>query len=116
MGKFLIRLPQLCGNPTSSYQVAKQEMAKKIMNLAFKIYFFHVSKWGCTCHKILRHGADIFTTFLKEGTMRIFIAPSPLKIHLRLPVLSPRTFGPLASTLIITPPKATMAVMLGLSH
>jgi hypothetical protein len=39
MGKLLIRLPELCGNPTSNYQVAKQEMAKKIMNLAFKIYF-----------------------------------------------------------------------------
>ena len=44
----------------------------------------------------LRHGADGFTSPLKEGVLRIF---SPLKIRRLRPGLNPRTWVPKASTL-----------------
>jgi hypothetical protein len=43
-------------------------------------YLFHLSKGSLTCRKILRHGADGFTSPAMEGVQRIFIAlknPSP---------------------------------------
>jgi hypothetical protein len=58
----------------TSHLVAKQEeLAKKIINFAFAKYLFHTSKRSLTCRKILRHGADGFTSPPKEGVLRIFI-------------------------------------------
>jgi hypothetical protein len=80
----------------------QEELAKENMNFAFT--FVHTSKPSLTCHKILRPGADVFTSPPKEGVQRIFIA---IKIYLSRPRLIPRTLGPMASTLSITPPRTT---------
>jgi hypothetical protein len=72
---------------------------------------FCLAKYFCSylqvifkCRKILRHGASGFISPLREGVLWIFVAlknPSPL------PGLNPRTLGPIASTLTITPPRET---------
>jgi hypothetical protein len=36
-------------------------------------YFFHTSQGSLTCHKILRHGTDGFTSPPKEVVLQIFI-------------------------------------------
>jgi hypothetical protein len=51
-------------------------------------YLCHTSQGSLTCHKILRHGADSFTSSPKEVILRIF---SPLKIHCPLSGLNPQT-------------------------
>jgi hypothetical protein len=54
-----------------------------------------------TCHKILRHGSSGFSSHLKEGVW-ISVAlrnPSPW------PSLNLRPLGPVASTLMATPPR-----------
>jgi hypothetical protein len=80
-GKLLIRPPELSINPTSSHLVTKQEeVAKEIMNLALRSIFVHTSKVFFTFRKILRHGANGFTSHPKGAVLRIFIAiknPSP---------------------------------------
>jgi hypothetical protein len=50
-GIFLIRPPELSGNPNSSHLVANEELEKEIMNLAFEVPsvmlrsdFFHAVK------------------------------------------------------------------------
>jgi hypothetical protein len=56
MEELLIRPPELSGNPTTSYLVAKQdELAKEMMNLALRSIFVHTPKGSFTCGKILRH-------------------------------------------------------------
>jgi hypothetical protein len=56
--------------------VAKQEeMAEEMMNLALRCTFVHTSKGFSAGRKILRHGADGFTSPPKEGVLWIFIAP-----------------------------------------
>jgi hypothetical protein len=49
-------------------------------------------QWFFTCRKILRYGADGFTSPQKEGVLRIFIA---LKSLPHLPGLNPKTLGPM---------------------
>jgi hypothetical protein len=76
-------------NPTSSHLVAKQEeTAKEIMNLALGSIFVLTSKVSLTCHKILQHGANIFTSPSKEGVLWNFIA---------LKISSPSTESELAN-------------------
>jgi hypothetical protein len=77
-------------------------MGDKNENLALRIIFVHTCKWFLTCLKILWNGADGFTSPPKEGVLRIFIA---LKNQSPRPGLNPRTLGPVASTLTITPPR-----------
>jgi hypothetical protein len=76
----LIRPSELSGNPTSSHLVAKQEeLMMEMMNFALRS-IFRTSNGSLTCHKILRHGANGFTSPPKEGMLWIFIAlknPSP---------------------------------------
>jgi hypothetical protein len=56
MEELLIRPPELSGNPTTSYLVAKQdELAKEMMNLALRSICVHTPKGSFTCAKILRH-------------------------------------------------------------
>jgi hypothetical protein len=45
-----------------------------MMNLALESVFVHMLKGYLTCRKILQHGADGFTSRLKEGVLWIFIA------------------------------------------
>jgi hypothetical protein len=62
-----------------SYLIENQEeLAKENMNFAFT--FVHTSKPSLTCHKILRPGADVFTSPPKEGVQRIFIAIKNLSL------------------------------------
>jgi hypothetical protein len=64
-------------------------------------HFFPIYS-SLACCKILWHGVSGFTSPLTEGVLQIFIA----LIHTLLrPGLNPRTLGPMASTLTITPPR-----------
>jgi hypothetical protein len=45
-----------------------------MMKLALRSILVHTSKEYLTCRKILRHGADGFTSRPNEGVLRIFIA------------------------------------------
>jgi hypothetical protein len=101
-GKLLIRPPEFSGNPISRVICSKQEeRANGMMNLTLRSIFIRTCKWLFTCPKILRHGASGFTSPPKEGVLRIFIA---LKNQSPLPGSILRTLGPVASTLITTPP------------
>jgi hypothetical protein len=72
-GKLLIRPPELSDTPTSSQLVVKQEeLAKEMMNLAYEM--FNISNGSLKFRKILRHGADGFTSPPREGVLRNFIA------------------------------------------
>jgi hypothetical protein len=59
-------------------QEIRRNMAKEMVNLAFKISIGYTSKCFFTCRKILQRVADGFTSPLKEGTLWICVA---LKIH-----------------------------------
>jgi hypothetical protein len=61
-GKLLIRPPELSGKSSSSYTIAKREELAKEMNLALQSIFARTSKGLLTCHEMLRHGADGFTS------------------------------------------------------
>jgi hypothetical protein len=75
-----------------------------MIKLSLPKHLFHISKGSLTCRKILQHETDGFTPPpLKEGLL-IFIL---LKVHRPRPGLNPRTLGPMASTLNITPPMTT---------
>jgi hypothetical protein len=71
-------------------------------NFSLRSIFVHNSKWFLTCHKILRHGTDGFTSPPKKACCRFL---SPLNIHRPRPGLNPRTLGPMASTPTISPPR-----------
>jgi hypothetical protein len=76
MGKLLIRLPDLSGNHTSSHLVAEQdELAEEVLNLALRSIFVHTSKGRLTCCKILRLGADSFTSLRRKACCE-FLSPS----------------------------------------
>jgi hypothetical protein len=57
-------------------------------NFAYQYLKYH--KVSLTCRKILRHGTSGFTSYPKEGVLRIFIA---LKIQSPQPGLKPRPLG-----------------------
>jgi hypothetical protein len=44
-----------------------------MMNLALWSIFVHALKGSLTCHKILQHEADSFTSPPKEGMLWIFV-------------------------------------------
>jgi hypothetical protein len=79
---------------------ASRRNGRKSENFAY--HYVKCFKWSLTCSKILRHGTSGFTSHPKEGVLWIFIA---LKNPSSLPGLNPRPLGPVASTLITTPPK-----------
>jgi hypothetical protein len=54
------------------------------------------------CRKLLRHVTSGFTSHLKEGVLRIFIALKNPSCRLGL---NPKPWGPAANTLTITPPR-----------
>jgi hypothetical protein len=69
----LICPPELYANPTSSHLVAKQEKRGE-GNDEFGLRLFIIQSEFFTCSKILRQGADGFTSLPKEGELRISIA------------------------------------------
>jgi hypothetical protein len=102
----------LSGETTSSHLVAKQRnWAKEIINLALRRVFVHTWKGFLTCRKILRHGANGFTSTPKEGVLRIIW---PLKISCHWPGLKPQTVGLMARTLAFTPPRMTVLIFKGM--
>jgi hypothetical protein len=77
--------------------VAKQEeLAKENDEFCLTKYLFHTSKGSITCHKILRHGADFFTSHPKMSCSAGFL--SPLKNPSLSAGLNPRSLGPVTST------------------
>jgi hypothetical protein len=63
--------------------------------------FLILGKWYFTCCETLRHGASGLTSSPKKGVLRNFIVLNPSRQR----GFNPRTLGPLASTLTITPPR-----------
>jgi hypothetical protein len=51
-----------------------EKLCKEMVNLSLRSIFVYTPKRSLTCRKILRHGADGFTSPPKEGVLRIFIA------------------------------------------
>jgi hypothetical protein len=87
----------LPAEPTSS---KAGQLVKEMINLALvsRPIFVHTSKDSLTCSKMLRHGADGFTS--SEGRrVDDFYRPRQ--------GLNPLTLGPMASTITITPPRTT---------
>jgi hypothetical protein len=73
--KLLIHPPELSGYPNSSHLVLKQmKMAKEMINFFLTKHLFRTSKGSLTCHKILQHEANNFTSPPNKGVLRIFIA------------------------------------------
>jgi hypothetical protein len=68
-------------------------------------YVCHTPQGSLACRKILRHGTDGFTSLRRKSCCGFL---SPLKIHRPRPSLNPRTLGPMTSTIIIKPPRATL--------
>jgi hypothetical protein len=95
--------------PWQSYQQAKQEeLSEGNDDLALRSIFVHAAKGSLTCRKIL-HGANGFTYPPKEGVLWIFIAVKSVSSSAGM---NSRTFGPMVSTLAITPPRATIEILI----
>jgi hypothetical protein len=91
-----------------SYSVVSRRNGEGNDEFGLAKYFCLHSQVIFTCHKVLRHGANGFTSPPKEGVLRIFTAlkdPSPSL------GLNPRTLAPTAST---QPP--TLSVALPKAH
>jgi hypothetical protein len=73
-------------------------------NFAYEISLSYLYG-SLTCHKILRRGADSFTSPPKEGVL-------PLKIHSPRLGFNWQTLGPMASTLTIRSPRKTSPLLL----
>jgi hypothetical protein len=61
-------------NQQSYLVIKKKELAKEMMNSALRSIFVYTSEGFLTCYKILRHGANGFTSLPKEGMLWNFIA------------------------------------------
>jgi hypothetical protein len=73
-GILLIHPPELSGSSTSSHLEEKQEeLPKEIINVPLRS-IFHTFKGSLTFRKLLKHGAEGFTSPPREGVLRIFIA------------------------------------------
>jgi hypothetical protein len=66
-------------NPISSHSHIAAETGKGNYGFYLTKYPFHISKGSLPCRKILRDGADDFTSSPKKEVLRIFVAlKSPL--------------------------------------
>jgi hypothetical protein len=79
--------------------VAKQdELTKEMMNFALQNIFFLALKGSLTCCRIL-HGADGFTSPLKESVLQIFIVlKNPVvlsRVYMREPWVQWQAYQPL---------------------
>jgi hypothetical protein len=89
----------LCKYCQQSDLAAKQEkLAKEMINLTLRSF----SKGNLTCRKILRHGSTDLLPLRRKACCGFL---SPLQIHCSWTGSNPRTLGPLASTITITPPR-----------
>jgi hypothetical protein len=68
------------------------------------IFVVLLTLYSLTCRKVLRRGADGFTSPPREFVLPIL---SPLKFQLPRPGLNARTLGPVASMIIARPPRTT---------
>jgi hypothetical protein len=68
----MIQTGKTSDSSSNSHLVEKQEGLAKEMYLTYEIC--HISRGSLTFYKILRHGADGFTSPPNEGVLRIFIA------------------------------------------
>jgi hypothetical protein len=75
--------------------VSKQGVGDKSPWIVPTKYLCHTPQGSLTCRKILRRGANGFTSPPKEVVLWAFIV---LKIHRPRPGLNPRTLCPVAST------------------
>jgi hypothetical protein len=80
------------------------------MYLAFEVSLIILLSDFLTCRKILRHGANGFTS-PKDGVLRTLTALIALKNPSSRPDLNPGTVGPMARMLIYTT-EATNEVIL----
>jgi hypothetical protein len=102
-GKLLIRPPELSENLPAAIYSKAQGSDEGNYEFPLTNFLFHTSKCCLTFRKILRRGADGFTSPSKEGELRIFIALINPSLQ---PGYNPQTFGPITSTLTtITTPK-----------
>jgi hypothetical protein len=69
----------------------------------------HTTQGLLTCHKILWHEADGFTSPPKEGMLRIFIVLKNPSLPARFEPTNP--LGPMASTLIIIPLRTLLQLL-----
>jgi hypothetical protein len=85
-----------------SHLIAKQEeLAEGNCKFVLRSIFVYASRWFSTGYKILRYGADGFTSPPKESVLRNSIAYKNPPLW---PGLNRRTLGPMAIMLIIKPP------------
>jgi hypothetical protein len=104
------RPAELTSNSTTRHLVSKlEELAKEMINLVFGSNFLQTWKGCLTCCKILRHGADSFTSLRKKACCEFLL---PLKIHRPQPGFNPRNLATIGSTLTITPPRTTIKSVL----
>jgi hypothetical protein len=97
MAKLLIRLPELSDSPPSSYLVANQEdVAKEMINVVSRSIFVQTSKGPLTCTVFSAWDRRLFFPF--EGR-------SATDFYRPRPGLNPRTYGQMANTLTIAPPR-----------
>jgi hypothetical protein len=92
-----------------SSSIKQEERSKEIMNLALRSIFVLICKWILHVVKSYYTGPPDLRLLRKKGVLQIFIAlknPSPR------PGLNPRTLGPMASTLTITPPRRLMILLI----
>jgi hypothetical protein len=82
------------------------------VNFADEVYLFTL-RGSLTCHKILRHGADDFSSPMKEVVLQRLL---PLNICRPRPGLKPRTLGPMSSTITTRPPRPTMTLLDNMPH
>jgi hypothetical protein len=79
---------------------ASRRNGRRSENFAYQ--YLKYLKGSLTCRIILRHMVSGFTSYPKEGVLRIFIAFKSLSPRSGL---NPRPLSPVASTLITTPPR-----------
>jgi hypothetical protein len=104
-GKTLASLTRALWQPyQQSHLVPNQEkLGEENYQFSLRNVFVHTYfEVFFACRKILRHRADGFTSPPKKGVLLIFIA---LKNPLPWPSLNSRTFGKMAGTLTVTPPR-----------
>jgi hypothetical protein len=96
----------LCQSYQQSDLVADQEeLGERNDEFDLRNIFVNTSKGFLTCRETLRHEASGFLPLRRRKSCYRFL--TPLKIHWLLPGLNPRTLGPMANTLTITPPRTT---------
>jgi hypothetical protein len=96
----LVNLPEVSGSNPQRHLVAKEGgLGEKWLCIFPTKYLINTPQGSLTCRKILRYGADGFTSPPKETMLRIFY-------RLR-PFFNPRFSCPMASTITTIPPRPT---------